>query len=91
MPSAATAAQWQLVIDPAKLWLVVEIKNGEAKKASCKLCTKWQNKVRRSRNYNDALICGIEGNALKILLRKNYVCYTKVIVRSKVCYAIILT
>ena len=65
MPSAATAAKWQLVIDPAKLWLVVEIKNGEAKKASCKLCTKWQNKVRRSRNYNDALICGIEGNALK--------------------------
>ena len=56
MPSAATAAKWQLVIDPAKLWLVVEIKNGEAKKASCKLCTKWQNKVRRSRNYNDALM-----------------------------------
>ena len=70
MPSAAAAAKWQLVIDPAKLWLVVEIKNGE----SCKLCTKWQNKVRRSRNYNDALICrykNIATQKLRLLHKSN--------------------
>ena len=65
MPSAATAAKWQLLLDPAKSWLVIETRHGEATKASCKLCTKWQEKLRKTRNFNDAIIRGIEGKALK--------------------------
>ena len=65
MPSAATAAKWQLLLDPMKSWLVIETRHTEATKASCKLCSKWQEKLRKTRNFNDALIRGIEGKALK--------------------------
>ena len=65
MPSASTAAKWQLLLDPAKSWLVIETRHAEATKASCKLCSKWQEKLRKTRNFNDALIRGIEGKALK--------------------------
>ena len=65
MPSAATGAKWQLLLDLAKSWLVIETRHAEAKKASCTLCSKWQEKLRKTRNFNDALVRGIEGKALK--------------------------
>ena len=66
VPSAATtAAKWQLLLDPAKSWLVIETRHAEATKASCTLCSKWQEKLRKARNFNDALMRGIEGKALK--------------------------
>ena len=65
MPSAATAAKWQLLLDPAKSWLVIETRHAEATKASCKLCSKWQEKLHKTRNFNDALMRGIEAKALK--------------------------
>ena len=53
------------VVKQAKSWLVIETRHAEATNASCKLCTKWQEKLRKTRNFNDAMIRGIEGKALK--------------------------
>ena len=65
MPSAATAFKWQLVVDPGQSWLVIETKNAQVVNVTCKLCQKWQDKIRHCRNYNDAFIRGVTGPALK--------------------------
>ena len=55
-------------LDPAKScpWLVIETRHDAATKASYKLCAKgWQEMLRQSRNFKDALIRGIECKALK--------------------------
>ena len=55
----------QLLSDPAKLWLVIERRHSGTTKASCKLCRKRQEKLLRTRNFNDTFTHGVEDKALK--------------------------
>ena len=65
MPSSSTGKNWQAVIDPGNVWLSLECNNGQVEKVTCKLCTKWEAKVRRGRNYSGVFITGVRGSALK--------------------------
>ena len=67
--ASETAAKSNGNLDPAKScpWLVIETRHDAATKASYKLCCAkgWQEMLRRSRNFKDALTRGIERKALK--------------------------
>ncbi|KAK6182075.1 hypothetical protein SNE40_009839 [Patella caerulea] len=62
----ATVSSWIQKYDKNKTWLDYELETaGIVNKISCKLCTKYENKINGSRNFNRAFIVGTTGSALK--------------------------